>query len=535
MKILSVIPARAGSRGIPNKNIRMIHGHPMVFYSIKNALDSKYITDVVVTTDSYEVMVLAEQMGARCRWRSEELCGDDVTLDAVIYDVVESEEMFYDYVITMQPTSPTLTVESLDKAINYTIEKGLETLISARNQPHLSWSESGGKKIQNYKRRLNRQFLPPCYVETGAFIISKYDVISATNRIGENVDIFELSEKEAIDVDTFIDMYSAEEVLSQKSVAIYVNGNKTRGTGHVYRALEIADEFLTKPDIFYDCNQTKREIFGDTTHNLIPVHGIVELFQIIKNKKYEIFINDILATSLDYMIGVRSVMPLGGKIVNFEDDGEGASKADAVFNALNEDESKGKIYGGFKYYIAPKLFMMYSPIKIKENVRNVFICFGGADPQNYTDKLIKIITKGKYKKFIFFIALGRAYENVDVLMEYNDVSNINVFYNVKDMPEMMSNCDIAITSRGRTAYELAMLGVPSIVLSQNEREERHGFICDSNGFRNIGIEPTEYMIESTLDNYLAMPQRDRIRIQELLLKYDLKSGRKRVAQIIHSL
>ena len=51
MKILAVIPARAGSKGIPNKNIRIIGGHPLIYYSIKNALNSEYITDVIVTTD----------------------------------------------------------------------------------------------------------------------------------------------------------------------------------------------------------------------------------------------------------------------------------------------------------------------------------------------------------------------------------------------------------------------------------------------------------------------------------------------------
>lgn len=62
MKILAVIPARAGSKGIPNKNIRIIGGHPLIYYSIKNALKSKMITDVIVSTDSPEVKIIAEQM-----------------------------------------------------------------------------------------------------------------------------------------------------------------------------------------------------------------------------------------------------------------------------------------------------------------------------------------------------------------------------------------------------------------------------------------------------------------------------------------
>ena len=88
MKILAVIPARAGSKGIPNKNIRIVSGHPLIYYSIKNALSSSYITDVVISTDSDHVRIIGNQMGAKVKWRDSRLCGDDITLDAVIYDAI---------------------------------------------------------------------------------------------------------------------------------------------------------------------------------------------------------------------------------------------------------------------------------------------------------------------------------------------------------------------------------------------------------------------------------------------------------------
>lgn len=535
MRILAVIPARAGSKGIPNKNIRYVNGHPMIYYAVKNAIQSKYITDIVVSTDSHEVRIIAEQMGVQCRWRRPELCEDSVALDAVIYDAATSDDVPYDYIVTMQPTSPTLLTATLDAAIKYTIEQNLDTVISAINKPHLSWREENGKKVPNYEKRLNRQYLPANYMETGAFVISKKNVVTKDTRIGPNIDVYEISENEAIDVDTFIDLYAVGEILNQKKVAIYVNGNNLRGTGHIYRALELADEFLTKPDIYYDSNQTDRVLFGNTTHNLIPVNGIVELFQIIKEKQYTTVINDILATSLDYMIGLRSVMPPKGKIINFEDSGEGAGQADLVFNALYTEQSVGTIYGGEKYYIAPKLFMMYQPISIKEQVEKIFICFGGADPQNYTDRLLDIITKEKYRNKYFVIALGRAKKNVETLLKYNKLENIEVLYDVKNMPELMSTCDISLTSRGRTAYELAILGIPPIVLAQNLREEGHGFVCDENGFMYLGSNPSDYLIESTLDIYIAMPQKERKHLQEKLVMNDLKNGRKRVISLIQNL
>ena len=533
MKILAVIPARAGSKGIPNKNIRIVGNHPLVYYAINNARESEYITDVIVTTDSSEVAVIAKQMGVRLRWRVESLCGDEVTLDSVIYDAVDWS-VSWDYVITMQPTSPTLSVNSLDAAIRYTIEKDFDTVISGINDPHLTWGIREGNIVPNYKERLNRQYLPPCYKETGAFVISKASVVTEKTRIGKKVNIYELPISEAQDIDTFSDLLCVEEILSKRKVAIYVNGNNKRGMGHIYRALEIADEFYSKPDIFYDINQTDEKSFGRTTHILKPVDGIAELYEICKKEQYDIFINDILSTSIEYMIGLRTVLP-SAKIINFEDDGEGQQKADIVFNALYTESSLPQVKCGYRYYIPGKSFLLYEPIKIREKVKRVFISFGGADPKNYTDRLLRIVSKKEYTDFHFTVVLGRSKEHIEELLRFNQYSNIEVYYDVPNMPELMTSCDIGITSRGRTGYELCMLGIPTIAMSQNSREEKHGFVCDENGFSYIGLDPTDEIMEDELKKYLFMSQRNRQSLQDKLLGFDLRNGRKRVMRFIDSL
>lgn len=532
MKIVAVIPARAGSKGIPNKNIRILNGKPLIWYAMSNALKSRYISEVIVSTDSEEIETIAKQMNIKVHKRDAKLCGDSVTLDAVIYDVVKHAD--YDYVVTMQPTSPTLKVETLDNAIEYAIKNNLDTLISAINQPHLSWKECGGKKVPNYEKRLNRQYLPANYMETGAFVVSKGSVVTESTRIGKNIDVYEISENEAIDIDTFTDLRCAELVLQNKKVAIYVNGNNLRGTGHVYRALELADEFYLKPDIYYDVNQTDSKIFGKTTHNIIGINGIGELLKIIEREKYGIFINDILSTNIDYMIALKQANP-EMKIINFEDSGEGIYKADLVFNALYQEAELNHVKAGEKYYIAPKLFMFYDPINIKEQVENIFISFGGADPQNYSERLLEIIKKEKYVKYKFVVVLGRANKNIEKLMEYNAYNNIEVYYDIANMPEIMYRCDIAITSRGRTGYELAFLGIPTIAMAQNQREEQHGFVCNENGFSYLGLNPSNYVIESTLDMYINMGKEERQRYQNMLLTHDLKNGRRRVMNLINSL
>ncbi len=536
-KAVAIIPARAGSKGIPNKNIRLVGGHPLVYYAIRNAVESENIDRVVVTTDSDQVRIIAQQMGAEVRWRDAALCADDVTLDAVIADAVPTDEE-WDYVVTMQPTSPTLRRETLDAAIERAVAEGLDTLISVVNEPRLSWGVGEGGEVRpNYAARLNRQWLPADYAETGAFVVSRAAVVTLETRIGEKVGVFEVPADEGIDVDTFDDLRCVAAHLERECVGIYVNGNNKRGIGHIYRALEMADEFYTKPDIYYDVNQTDPKVFGRTTHRLIGVDGIADLFERCRGKRYTLFINDILTTSIDYMIGLRSVVP-DAKVVNFEDDGEGIMKADLVFNALYHDDELPQVKAGERYYISAKTFLFYQPIEVKDEVERVFVSFGGADPQNYSDRLLAIVASDpeRYAKYRFTVVLGRAKLNVDELLKYNEaLPNVEVLYDVANMPELMSSCDVAVTSRGRTGYELAILGVPSIAMAQNRREEKHGFVCNENGFTYLGLNPPDEIIKSNLDMYLGLSRDARQRFQDMLLSHDLRNGRRRVMSLINSL
>ncbi len=143
MRILAVIPARGGSKGIPRKNIRLMNGYPLISYAIRTALSSRYITDVVVSTDSDEIADVARLYGAHVIRRGANLSADLVTLDPVIYHAkLESESQFschFAAVVTMQPTSPLLRVETLDGAMEVFLRDSLDTLISVVNRPHLSW------------------------------------------------------------------------------------------------------------------------------------------------------------------------------------------------------------------------------------------------------------------------------------------------------------------------------------------------------------------------------------------------------------
>lgn len=533
MKILAVIPARAGSKGIPNKNIRIINGKPLISYCIENALKSRFITDIIITTDSAEIELIANYYSVPVKRRREELCHDNVTLDAVIYDACR--DIPADYVITMQPTSPTLNSATLDDAIQYAVENDLDTVISAINSPHLAWVEREGKVIPDYTERLNRQYLPKRFLETGSFVISRYDVVSSSSRIGKKVDIYEISDKEAIDIDDFRDLLCAEQILREQKMAIVVNGNNQIGMGHVCRMMELADLFYDKPDIYFDSRVTEREVFGATTYKLTAYRNEEDLIEKLSAGKYQLIINDILDTDEAYMDRIRR-LDAAPKIVNFEDLGSGRKRADLVINALyDETEGSPGVRCGERYYLAPKLFLLYKPIEIRTKAERVFICFGGADPQNYTDKLLSFIEDECYSFIKFTIVLGKAKQNIEEIVKRYQKSNIEIWYDVKNMPELMAGCDIAITSRGRTCYELAMLGIPTIAMAQNAREERHGFVCKENGFEYLGKNIGKEQMKDALDKMIKSSHGERKVMQEKMLQHNLKDGRRRVKNLIDSI
>ncbi len=239
MRVLAIIPARGGSKGIPRKNLRLLNGRPLISYAIDNALKSKYITDIYVTSDDDEILTISKKLGAKIHKRDKNLAKDETTLDPVIFnayqDIKEMEGQDYDLIITMQPTSPLLRVESIDKALEkMTKERDIDTIISAKDDTHLSWRFENGKYLPNYKERVNRQYLTPTFTETGGFLITRKEIITENSRIGREVELYILNSLESIDIDTYEDWNLCEYYLKRKNILFVVRGNRDIGLGHVY-------------------------------------------------------------------------------------------------------------------------------------------------------------------------------------------------------------------------------------------------------------------------------------------------------------
>lgn len=535
---LVIIPARGGSKGIPRKNLRPLNGVPLIYYSIKLALDSSFKPDVFVSTDDSEIAYFAEKFGAKVHLRNKNLGGDLVTLDPVIYEaystISQQLNKKYDFVITLQPTSPLLSTHSLDQAIEQMINTPeIETTLSAVNDTHLTWGKNETGFIPNYAARVNRQLLPPVYKETGGFFISRNSVVTPNSRIGKKISLFVVPTHEAIDIDSFEDWALCEYFLNRKIILFNVSGYQEIGLGHVYNCLTLANQILdhrviflvdSKSELAYSkIAESNYEVYKQQTGSL--ENDILKLHPFL-------VVNDRLDTSKE---SIQRLKENNIRIVNIEDLGEGAHYADLVINAIYpEKEVLPRHYFGPDYFCAREEFLLHKEKEIEASVNTVLLSFGGVDPCNMTLKVLQSIYEFCSQANIKIrVILGMGYKNADSLRPFPD---IEIHRNVQSISDFIYEADIAFSSAGRTIYELALIGTPSIVLAQNEREMSHFFASEKNGFLHLGLgkDASEDKILTAFKEVYNSSAR-RTDMNKKMKKHNIRTGRERVIKLIKDL
>jgi CMP-N-acetylneuraminic acid synthetase/spore coat polysaccharide biosynthesis predicted glycosyltransferase SpsG len=538
MNILVVIPARGGSKGIPRKNLRLLGEKPLLYYSINNALNSKYNLDVFVSSDDDEILNTAQKFGAQIHKRDSNIADDKTTLDPVIYDCYihtkQAENKDYDLIITMQPTSPLLTSKSLDVAIKKMIDNyDIETIIAAKDATHLSWRKENHHYIPNYTERVNRQYLTPEFTETGGFLITRNTVISENNRIGENVDLEILGGGEEIDIDTYEDWNLCEYYLRRKHILFVVTGNSIVGLGHVYNTLLIANDILNHQITFLVDKDSEMAFHAIKSKNYpVLMQKTENILDDIKYIAPNIIINDRLDTSESYVKELKNQKYI---VINFEDLGKGCEYADSVINAIYpEKHALLSHYFGQEYFILRDEFILSEEKIVTSEVKNILITFGGVDPKNYTEKVVRTINEYCNRENITITVIaGFGYANYDSIKHYK---NVIIKRNISNISDYMLDADLIFTSAGRTVYEVASIGTPAIVLGQNEREMTHFFASSKYGFSNLGLG---YNVtdEEIMNEFIRLVESFEVRehMSSLMKKQDLKLGRKRVHKLIQDL
>lgn len=538
-----VIPARGGSKGIPRKNLSPIAGEPLIARTIRTALAVADVARVVVTTDSDEIAAVAERFGAYVVIRPPELAADHVTLDPVVAHAVaceEAEGRTYDIVATLQPTSPLLRPTTLTRILRRLACGEADTILTAVDDTHLAWELIDGVPRPAFARRLNRQFLPRRFRETGGVVASFRQWVSSDSRLGPRVSLEVVDALEGIDIDSREDWLCAEAALRRKRIAFITIGSEQRGLGHVMRTRNLL-ESLHGHDTLVLC-APEEHLAIERLHSSFQAVEVMPRDAMLARMVAwgaEVVVHDELRTDPNMLLAERAA---GLKIVLFEDDGPGQAHAHLVFNALypagKSRPAEGVWYGPAVYDLRDE-FRHASRADFRDSARRVLITFGGSDPAGLTFRVLDAVAEACTLAITVVAGLGLS--RFDELASRVDALrarglDVTLFRDAPLMSDIMREADFAFSSAGRTLYELAHMGVPTAVLHQNEIETEHAFATIDNGFLPLGL-PHAVRAEDIRAAFLSLASSTALRrqLRDRMLALDLTTGRDRVIRMIREL
>jgi len=209
MKIVAIILARGGSKGIPKKNIKNFCGKPLVTWSIKQAKNSKYISSVWVSSDSDGILKIAKKENVGIIKRPKKISSDKSSSEIgwihAINEIEKNEKI--DLVIGLQPTSPIREAKDLDKAIEKFKKNNADSMFSCSKLDDFFLWKKNVKKYSSlnydYKNRKRRQEIKEQYLENGSFYIFKPEIIKKIkNRLGGKIEIIEQEFWKSFEIDS---------------------------------------------------------------------------------------------------------------------------------------------------------------------------------------------------------------------------------------------------------------------------------------------------------------------------------------------
>ena len=217
-KIIAIIPARSGSKGLPDKNIKDLNGKPLIAYSIEAANESKCFDKVLVSTDSEKYAEISKKYGAKVPFlRSAENSNDESGTWGACEEVLNNLDEKFDVVVLLQPTSPFRTAQNIKEALDLFFLKNADTVVSVTQISHpLEWYNHlpDDNSLANFEaeeiRTKRRQDLRPCYTMNGAVYIVKRELLKPDLYLcGENSFAYVMDEANSVDIDSESDFLKA--------------------------------------------------------------------------------------------------------------------------------------------------------------------------------------------------------------------------------------------------------------------------------------------------------------------------------------
>lgn len=225
MKILAIIPARGGSKGLPGKNIKPLNNKPLIGWSIESAEKSKLITKTIVSSDDVKIIEVAKQYGADVPFvRPSELANDTASTKDVILHALEyfkTNNSKFDYIVLLQPTTPFRKQGDIDKMIKIAISTNADMVVSVKetssNPYYVLFEEDKDGYLQKSKESnfTRRQDCPIVYEYNGSIYIIKVDSLLKHNSLSFPKTVkYLMDDYHSVDIDNQFDFNFAEFLLS---------------------------------------------------------------------------------------------------------------------------------------------------------------------------------------------------------------------------------------------------------------------------------------------------------------------------------
>ena len=230
MRILGLIPARGGSKGVPEKNIKNLGDKPLLTYTSEVALQSHYLSEVILSSDNPQIITVAKELGVAVPFIRPSVLALDTTptIDVIIHALewYQAQNIFFDAVCLLQVTSPFRIVSFLDAAIEKFMASGCDSLVSVQQvppeyNPHWTFEvdSRGNLKIATGEEQIisRRQELPIVYHRDGSIYITKTEVLLRDRSLyGKSTAFIESDPELYVNIDTLADWDKAEEMIKKQ-------------------------------------------------------------------------------------------------------------------------------------------------------------------------------------------------------------------------------------------------------------------------------------------------------------------------------
>ena len=224
MRVLGIIPARGGSKGVPRKNIKLLAGKPLLAYTAESALNSKLLTQTIVSTEDPEIADVAREIGLDAPFlRPDDLALDETpTFPVVLHALIAMEAAgeTFDAICVLQPTNPLRTSQDIDACIHLLETSGADSVISilpvpdSYNPKWVYWKTSEGQmelSTGDSEPISRRQDLPKAFHRDGTVYVTRRNVLfEYGNLYGKNVRGYQMDQSRSINIDTHEDWDVAE-------------------------------------------------------------------------------------------------------------------------------------------------------------------------------------------------------------------------------------------------------------------------------------------------------------------------------------